>query len=273
VAEPSLRIFQEVVRRVRSNVAALAWTTTDGMRTRARVQSTGVKVSNGDNKRYNLLVLPKSANTHDSACVEDFYKGNDVAKRLAKKHGSMLDVVYPYLRSWSTEASGADDIYTPNNPSLIASKPGCSPQAPHTDVAIFSVRGEVPQSLESANGAMRAKQAAWESAPAHPLSVLVSTDPETHLWVWKESHKHIWYKLCGEQPPGLQRSVAQLLHLDPGMACIFTGACVHAGAGLPSTARKPQGRIHVYLDTEDGGREFNSTGPIEYAEDFFVLEA
>ncbi len=217
----------------------------------ACAQSDRVDADDGDNNRYNLLVLPKNVPAYEAganaALVQEMYSSdgsNCIPRQLAAEYGSIADAVLPLVRAWLTKVLGSlVSQCVLRNPSLVASRPGCSRQAPHTDFALDSRRGVCLSDPQ----ALRRRWSAWRRARVVPMSVIVAVQPKTRLWVWKRSHELVWYAICTAPPPERQ-SEAQLLELDVGMAVIFTGATVHAGAGLEADAPHPHVRVHVYVD-------------------------
>jgi hypothetical protein len=193
--------------------------------------------------------------------------GKPAIDSITTEYCAVALAINPRIVSWlaATFGSGAHKL---QHSSLIVSKPGCSRQPPHTDIAIDTINGE----RSTDKRALRRKQRAWEQDVV-PLSILVALEPDTYLWVWPGSHKSVWHVVCGHvQPPGAMQSNPQgkRIRLAPGMACVFTGAFVHAGAEYAADIQRPHIRFHTYADVSaaDGDqesyfyRDVNSTGLI-----------
>jgi len=113
-------------------------------------------------------------------------------------------------------------------PSMVVlhSASGCQVQMPHTDYV-------ANDDLLSASDAEM------------PLGCLIALERATKLYVWPK---------CIRQAP-FDPAAVKKVYLKPGDALVFRGDLVHAGADY----RRPNTRLHVYLDSPKVKRTRNQT--------------
>lgn len=124
----------------------------------------------------------------------------------------------------------------PNDWVILEAKPGCKPQAAHTDYFPPVCPLEIHEI---------------------PINVLIALQKNTSLNVWPKSHKLVSTEYLGDDVRRYDNDIKpihkKVIKMEPGDMLLFRGDLVHAGAGYSEL----NFRMHCYLDY--GYREPNKT--------------
>jgi hypothetical protein len=281
VSHKCLQIFQTAVEREKDTVSVQAV----GAQLMLVAPQNAIVGKAGDGLRYNLTIADPRTPKEEIHKWGSIYRDGSPVGDLSRRYGKVFADVFLAKVDGFLAAMFGPNVYQLRQMSLIASSPGCTRQAAHTDVPLNVVRGsrvtlrgeESEIARQETRGALLLKREAWTSTSPRacvPLSIIIAVQADTSLLAWLKSHQDVWPIICEDLPrtrsASDRHSQESLLSLVPGMCAIFSCATVHAGASLASTASEPHLRVHVYADLIQAAtkehplfRAYDTTGLVE----------